>query len=115
MSENELPTRYDASSVEQKWYARWEDAGLFGPDPNSTAEPYVITIPPPNITGALHMGHVLCYSIQDLLGRYQRLKGRNVLILPGQDHAGIATQSVVEKKLRAEGSSGAQIGREEIR
>ena len=114
MSENELPTRYDASSVEQKWYARWEEAGLFGPDPESKAPTYVITIPPPNITGALHMGHVLCYSIQDLLGRYKRLKGFNVLILPGQDHAGIATQSVVEKQLRAQGTSGAQLGREKF-
>src|SRR5450631_2475353 len=114
MSNIEMQTRYDASSVEQKWYARWEEAGLFSPDPNSEKPAYVVTIPPPNITGSLHMGHALCYSIQDLLGRYKRLQGYNVLILPGQDHAGIATQSVVEKQLRKEGSSGAQIGREKF-
>jgi valyl-tRNA synthetase len=107
-----MDKRYDASVVEQKWYARWEEAGLFAPETNSTKPSYVITIPPPNITGALHMGHALCYPIQDLLGRYYRSRGRNVLILPGQDHAGIATQSVVEKLLRKEGSSGAKIGRE---
>lgn len=107
-----MDKRYDASVVEQKWYARWEEAGLFSPETNSTKPSYVITIPPPNITGALHMGHALCYPIQDLLGRYYRSRGRNVLILPGQDHAGIATQSVVEKLLRKEGSSGAKIGRE---
>lgn len=114
MSGIDLPTRYDASSVEQKWYARWEEAGLFQPERDSSKESYCITIPPPNITGSLHMGHALCYPIQDLIGRYQRLKGKNVLILPGQDHAGIATQSVVEKQLRKEGTSGAQLGREKF-
>ena len=111
MSFADLPTRYDASAVEQKWYGRWEEAGLFKPDPDPNKPVFVITIPPPNITGSLHMGHALCYPIQDLLGRYQRLLGKSVLILPGQDHAGIATQSVVEKQLRKEGSSGAQLGR----
>lgn len=110
----ELTTRYDASLVEQKWYARWEEAGLFQPETGSTKPVYTITIPPPNITGSLHMGHALCYSIQDALGRYRRLRGDNVLILPGQDHAGIATQGVVEKQLRKEGSSGMQIGREKF-
>lgn len=112
MAELELSTRYDASSVEQKWYARWEEAGLFRPKANSDAKPYVITIPPPNITGSLHMGHALCYPIQDLLGRYYRMQGRNVLILPGQDHAGIATQSVVAKKLKKEGINPVALGRE---
>lgn len=108
----ELPTRYDASEVEAKWYLRWEEAGLFHPanDPNKPL--FSVTIPPPNITGSLHMGHALCYPIQDVLGRYWRLQGRNVCILPGQDHAGIATQSVVEKQLRKEGLSGAKIGRD---
>lgn len=110
----ELATRYDASQVEPKWYAAWEQAGLFKPEADSDKPPYVITIPPPNITGSLHMGHALCYPIQDLLGRYQRLRGKNVLILPGQDHAGIATQSVVEKQLRKEGLSGAKLGREKF-
>jgi valyl-tRNA synthetase len=114
MSGIELAPRYDASLVEQKWYTRWEEAGLFQPDPDPSKPVYVITIPPPNITGSLHMGHALCYSVQDLLGRYQRLQGKSVLILPGQDHAGIATQSVVEKQLRKEGSSGMKIGREKF-
>lgn len=108
-----LEPRYDASGVEQKWYSRWEDAGLFQPSGGGKPR-YVITIPPPNITGALHMGHVLCYSIQDLLGRYKRLTGHSVLILPGQDHAGIATQSVVDKLLRKEGTSASQVGREKF-
>ena len=90
MTDQEYPTRYDASLSEQKWYAAWEKAGLFQPEENSTKEKFVITIPPPNITGSLHMGHALCYSIQDLVGRYHRLRGKNVLVLPGQDHAGIA-------------------------
>src|SRR5579862_6327188 len=109
-----MDTRYDASQVESKWYARWEAAGLFQPDPDPAKKPFTVTIPPPNITGSLHMGHALCYPIQDLYGRYQRMLGRSVLVLPGQDHAGIATQSVVEKMLRKEGTSGAQIGREKF-
>jgi valyl-tRNA synthetase len=112
MDLSNMPTRYDASQAETKWYAEWEKAGLFKPEGDSDKPVYTITIPPPNITGSLHMGHALCYSLQDLLGRYRRLRGDSVLILPGQDHAGIATQSVVEKQLRKEGTSGAQIGRE---
>jgi valyl-tRNA synthetase len=108
----EMPSRYDASTTEQKWYERWEEAGLFRPSDDPNKPTYCITIPPPNITGSLHMGHALCYPLQDLLGRYRRLRGYSVLILPGQDHAGIATQSVVDKQLRKEGSSAAQIGRE---
>ncbi len=108
----EMPSRYDASTTEQKWYDRWEAAGLFHPSDDLTKPTYCITIPPPNITGSLHMGHALCYPLQDLLGRYRRLRGDSVLILPGQDHAGIATQSVVDKQLRKEGSSAAQIGRD---
>jgi len=112
--EQEFPTRYDASLIEQKWYQIWEDAGLFQPQSDSGNEPFVITIPPPNITGSLHMGHALCYPIQDLVGRYQRLRGRNVLILPGQDHAGIATQSVVTKQLKKEGRSPSEMGRDKF-
>jgi valyl-tRNA synthetase len=114
MEQFSMATRYDASQTESKWYARWEESGLFAPDGDLTKPVYSITIPPPNITGSLHMGHALVYSIQDMLGRYQRLRGKRVLILPGQDHAGIATQSVVDKQLRKEGSSAAQIGREKF-
>lgn len=114
MQETTLPTRYDASQVEAKWYARWEEAGLFQPDPDPAKPVYAITIPPPNITGSLHMGHSLCYPIQDLLGRFQRLVGKSVLVLPGQDHAGIATQSVVAKQLKKEGLNPAELGREKF-
>ena len=110
----ELSTRYDASQVETKWYGRWEEAGLFQPDSDPAKTKYTVTIPPPNITGSLHMGHALCYPLQDAYGRLARLNGKSVLILPGQDHAGIATQSVVEKQLRKAGSSGAQLGREKF-
>jgi len=108
----EMPSRYDASTTESKWYERWEAAGLFRPSDDPSKPTYCITIPPPNITGSLHMGHALCYPLQDLLGRFRRLRGDSVLILPGQDHAGIATQSVVDKQLRKEGTSAAQLGRE---
>jgi valyl-tRNA synthetase len=105
---------YQAQDIEQRWYAAWEAARLFHAKPDPSKPVYSITIPPPNITGSLHMGHALCYPLQDLLGRYHRMKGKDVLILPGLDHAGIATQSVVEKQLKKEGSSGAQIGREKF-
>ena len=110
--DTELSTRYDASSVESKWYQAWQDAGLFKPGLGDRR--YTITIPPPNITGSLHMGHALCYGLQDLLGRYKRLRGYSVLILPGQDHAGIATQSVVTKQLKKEGVEAFQIGRDKF-
>lgn len=114
MLEQDYPTRYDASITEQKWYQAWEEAGLFQPEEYSTKEKFVITIPPPNITGSLHMGHALCYSIQDLVGRYHRLRGKNVLVLPGQDHAGIATQSVVLKQLKKEGKNPLEMGRDKF-
>jgi valyl-tRNA synthetase len=108
----EIPSRYSASESQSKWYQTWESAGLFKPDIDLTKPTYTITIPPPNITGSLHMGHALCYPLQDFFGRFHRLLGKRVLILPGQDHAGIATQSVVEKNLKKQGLSGAQLGRE---
>ena len=114
MNTNEMPTRYDATATESKWYRCWEEAGLFAPYGDEAKPVYTVTIPPPNITGSLHMGHALCYPLQDMLGRYQRLRGKRVLILPGQDHAGIAAQTVVDKQLRKEGSSAAQIGREKF-
>jgi valyl-tRNA synthetase len=114
MDISNFASRYDAKLVESKWYTCWTDAGLFAPDSDKSKPTYCVTIPPPNITGSLHMGHALCYPLQDLFGRYQRLQGKRVLILPGQDHAGIATQSVVEKQLKKEGSSGAVLGREKF-
>ncbi len=107
-----LATRYSAIDVESKWYEKWEKAGLF--QPSEQGEPFTITIPPPNITGSLHMGHALCYPLQDTYGRYQRLLGKSVLVLPGQDHAGIATQSVVDKQLKKEGLSASALGREKF-
>lgn len=114
MSEQESATAtgYDALSAEQKWYPRWESAGLFTPHTDPEAPLYTVTIPPPNITGSLHMGHALCYSIQDLLGRYHRMRGHRVLILPGQDHAGIATQSLVGKNLKKQGIDPVALGRD---
>lgn len=113
-TENTLSTRYDAAEIESLWYSKWENAGLFQ-ESTATQKPlYTITIPPPNITGSLHMGHALCYPIQDLVGRYKRLRGHNVLIIPGQDHAGIATQSVVSKLLKSQGIQPSELGREKF-
>jgi valyl-tRNA synthetase len=112
--ETALSTRYDASMVESDWYAKWDAAGLFKPDPDPGKPRFSITIPPPNITGSLHMGHALCYGLQDLIGRFKRQRGYSVLILPGQDHAGIATQSVVTKQLKKKGTSPHELGREKF-
>ena len=107
-----MEKKYDPNPVESKWYARWEEAGCFAADPNAEGEPYSIVIPPPNVTGRLHIGHALNNSIQDVLIRWKRMCGYNAVWIPGTDHAGIATQSVVERKLREEGSSRREMGRE---
>jgi valyl-tRNA synthetase len=98
--------------VEAAWYDWWHECGFFKPDMDSDKEPFVIVIPPPNVTGALHIGHALTNAIQDSIIRFQRMKGRNALWVPGTDHAGIATQTVVEKKLGREGKSRHDLGRE---
>jgi valyl-tRNA synthetase len=108
----ELPTAYDPKSFEDRLYKYWLDNNLFSPDLSRTGRPYVIVIPPPNVTGVLHMGHGLNNSLQDVLIRYQRMAGRPTLWLPGSDHAGIATQAVVEKSLRQKGISREKIGRD---
>jgi valyl-tRNA synthetase len=100
MSE-ELPKTYDPLSVEEKWYRFWEESGFFYADPNSTKPPYCIILPPPNVTGSLHMGHALVDTVQDTLIRWKRMSGFETLWLPGVDHAGIATQAVVERHLIA--------------
>lgn len=107
---------YDPKMIEDGIYARWEESGFFNPDnlPARHKKPFTIVIPPPNVTGSLHMGHALNAAIQDILVRKRRMEGRRVLWLPGIDHAGIATQHVVEKELRKEGSSRHQLGREEF-
>lgn len=115
MTDSNLSTRYDPKQVETTWYQKWESSGLFRPEygrRDSDRPRYCIAIPPPNVTGSLHMGHALCYSIQDVLGRWKRMQGFEVLILPGTDHAGIATQKVVESQLRSEGKSRHELGRD---
>ncbi len=110
----ELSKAYDPKEVEQKWYKFWEENNLFKPEENSTKTPFSIVIPPPNVTGSLHMGHALNNSIQDLLIRYKRMNGFNALWLPGTDHAGIATQNVVERELKKEGKRKEDLGREKF-
>ena len=103
---------YNPHQVEEKWYEFWEKKGLFRPKEGSSKPPFSIVIPPPNVTGSLHMGHALNNTLQDILTRYKRMDGFNALWLPGTDHAGIATQNVVEKQLAEEGTSRHKMGRE---
>ncbi|HSK49477.1 MAG TPA: valine--tRNA ligase, partial [Solirubrobacterales bacterium] len=111
----EETTRYDPTEVEARIFAEWIQGGYFHPDAKgSPEENFSVAIPPPNVTGALHMGHALNGSMQDALVRMNRMRGRNALWILGTDHAGIATQSVVEKELRAEGRSRHDLGREEF-
>ena len=114
MTSNLLDKGYDPKEVEKRWYAFWEEKKLFAADENGREKGYAIVIPPPNVTGVLHMGHALNNTLQDILCRYRRLKGDNVLWMPGTDHAGIATQNVVEKKLAREGTDRHQLGREKF-
>jgi valyl-tRNA synthetase len=103
---------YDPQKVEARWYPRWEQAGVFRPELNPDGEPFCIVIPPPNVTGSLHMGHALDQTIQDVIIRRKRMQGYAALWLPGTDHAGIATQNVVERELAAEGLTRDDLGRE---
>ncbi len=107
-------TRFDPTPVEQHFMRAWLDDHLFHAEPDSGRPPYSIVIPPPNITGNLHMGHALNDAVQDVLTRYHRMLGFDACWLLGTDHAGIATQNVVEKRLRAEGKSKEDIGRDEF-
>ncbi|NQW09024.1 MAG: valine--tRNA ligase [Alphaproteobacteria bacterium] len=107
-----LEKTYTPAEVEDRLYDRWEDSGGFSADPASNAAPYTIMMPPPNVTGSLHMGHALTFTIQDILIRYNRMAGRDALWQPGTDHAGIATQMVVERNLAAEGIDRRDLGRE---
>jgi valyl-tRNA synthetase len=108
----EMEPLYRPQGVEERWQRAWEDERLFHADPGSGKPSYVIAVPPPNVTGALHMGHALNGSIQDVLIRWHRMRGFEALWQPGFDHAGIATQAVVEKELRKEGTSRQEIGRD---
>ena len=111
---SELPAQFNPSQIESELYQKWLSAGYFTANADSGKEPFSIVIPPPNVTGSLHIGHALDHSIQDLLSRMKRMKGFEVLWLPGMDHAGIATQNVVEKQLAATGVSRHDLGREEF-
>ncbi|MGV9304511.1 MULTISPECIES: valine--tRNA ligase [unclassified Nonomuraea] len=112
MTTPELPTQYTPADVETQSYERWVAGGYFGADPGSGREPYSIVLPPPNVTGVLHIGHALDHSVQDALTRRARMRGMETLWLPGMDHAGIATQNVVERELGKEGLSRHDLGRE---
>jgi valyl-tRNA synthetase len=109
-----LPKVYDPKDVEPKWYAFWMEKGYFHAEVDPSRERYCITIPPPNITGSLHIGHALCYTIHDVLARWKRMQGFDTMIVPGTDHAGIATQNVVEKQLAKQGLSRHDLGREKF-
>ncbi|MDH3306781.1 MAG: valine--tRNA ligase [Acidimicrobiia bacterium] len=103
---------YDPHAVESHWYSRWEDAGVFKPEINPDGEPYCMVIPPPNVTGSLHMGHALNHAFYDMIVRRKRMQGMAAVWIPGTDHAGIATQNVVEKQLAVEGLTRFDLGRE---
>ncbi|GIO70111.1 valine--tRNA ligase [Paenibacillus sp. JTLBN-2024] len=110
----EMPTTYDPKAAEQKWYKYWIDGEFFKAGQRKDAKPYTIVIPPPNVTGMLHIGHALDFTLQDILIRTKRMQGYDALWLPGSDHAGIATQTKVEQKLREEGVSRYDLGREKF-
>jgi len=112
MGLEQLKDAYDPRETEARWYDRWLSDGVFTPSVKSGKPPYCIVIPPPNVTGALHMGHALQDTIMDLLTRYHRMAGYESLWLPGTDHAGIATQAVVERHLAKNGVSRHDLGRE---
>lgn len=113
-SSAEMPTTYDPKSAEQKWYRHWMEGGFFKAGQKPDAKPYTIVIPPPNVTGMLHIGHALDFTLQDILVRTKRMQGYDALWLPGTDHAGIATQTKVEQKLREQGVSRYDLGREKF-
>ncbi|MBU8869483.1 MAG: valine--tRNA ligase [Gemmatimonadales bacterium] len=104
--------QYNSAGIEEKWYHAWEEAGLFGPDESLEAEPFVITLPPPNVTGILHIGHCLGGSIQDTLIRWARMRGHPTVWVPGTDHASIATEQVVSRQMAAAGTSKHEAGRD---
>lgn len=114
MEEEILPKSYQPETVEKKWYQFWIEKGYFKAQAKSHKPPFSMVIPPPNVTGSLHMGHALNNTIQDIIARYKRMDGYNVLWLPGTDHAGIATQNVVEKMIAKEGISRHHLGRKKF-
>src|SRR5205823_611915 len=107
----ELAKAYDPKGVEDRWYALWEEQGYFTGQTGAPGDPFCIVIPPPNVTGALHIGHALNNSIQDTLVRRARMQGRPTLWMPGTDHAAIATQNVLERRLADQGKTRFDLGR----
>ena len=110
----EMPPAYDPARVEEARYAWWEERGYFQPRMVEGRDPFVVIMPPPNVTGQLHLGHALTATVEDTLVRWRRMQGRPTLWLPGTDHAGIATQYVVENYLASQGIDRRQIGREQF-
>ena len=115
VSTDALPTRFDPIEAQPRLYRLWEEAGYFHARPDHPGDPYSIVIPPPNVTGALHLGHALNNTLQDICIRMKRMQGFNTLWMPGTDHAGIATQAVVERRLKEEeNKSRHDLGREQL-
>jgi len=110
-AETALPKTYDPVGTEARWQRAWESSGAFHPDPEAPGDPFSVVIPPPNVTGSLHMGHAFNTALIDTIVRFQRLRGKNVLCLPGTDHASIAVQTILEKQLKAEGKRKEDLGR----
>lgn len=106
----DLGTRYMPEQIEKKWYQKWLEKGYF--TPKGSGNPFVIVIPPPNITGRIHMGHALNITLQDIMVRYKRMRGFDTLWVPGEDHAGIATQNAVERHIEGQGKKREDLGRE---
>ena len=114
-TKRQMPKNFDFAEGEKRIYDWWEENGWFKPEARpDDAEPFVISMPPPNVTGVLHIGHALFSTLEDLMIRYERMRGKAALWVPGTDHAGIATQLQVEKMLQEEGTSRHDIGREEF-
>ncbi|HRM60169.1 MAG TPA: class I tRNA ligase family protein, partial [Megamonas funiformis] len=114
MEETNIPKVYDPQSFEKKWYQYWEENKLFHAEVDETKKTFSIVMPPPNVTGQLHMGHAMDNTLQDILIRFRRMQGYNTLWMPGTDHAGIATQAKVDAQLREQGVSRYDIGREKF-
>ncbi len=114
MGNEELSKNYEPRQAEERWYAYWLENHFFHAEDKSEKPPFAIVIPPPNVTGILHMGHALNNTLQDIIIRYKRMQGFNALWMPGTDHAGIATQNVVEQELAREGISRHDLGREKF-
>src|SRR3989338_5861818 len=113
---SEFDKPYDPKSVEPEMYKKWEESGFFNPDnsPGKRTKPFTIIMPPPNANGSLHIGHAVFVTLQDIMIRFERMRGKKTLWLPGADHAGFETQVVFDKKLEKEGRSRFKIPREEL-